>query len=393
MTVGFQSSIGHITATSAFGCVAENAGGIARLADVPNRVRETTKIAGLVGSSIITTGIEFSNGAAVLTALTSLLAVIEHSNLLPSLHELIGNPEDSPVRLIDSAESISMLDISVIGSLFVGTLIPFILAGLLMLGAGRASLWIRVSARRESHNKNTNRYERFVRGAAQTALIEAIIPGTFAIMIPLAVAFGLGVRSLVGLAAGVLGSGYVLGSCISTAGESWNATEKIVAGDDKATDVSRRASWLAARFGTVLRDCVGPSTIAALKIGPVMGLVFKGKLSTISNWWWVGLVMVIIVSVITLVFSIWKSGQNEKAIDDVLREEETSVHLPKRKISPINPAVVAPGSQMADALKAVSYPHTPVDIRHRSGLSRHKERDMSGARDFETFHVALPMAL
>ena len=188
---------------------------------------------------MITAGIKFSNGAVVLTALTSLLAVIEHSKLLPSLHELVGNSEDSPARLTGSAKSISMLDISVIGSLFVGTLIPIILAGLLMLGAGRASLWIRVSALRKSHNKNANRHELFVRGAAQSALIEAIIPGTFAIMIPLAAAFGLGVRSLVGLAVGVLGSGYVLGSVISAAGESWNAAEKIVAKDGKATDVSR----------------------------------------------------------------------------------------------------------------------------------------------------------
>lgn len=399
MTVGFLSLIGHITAAAGFGSVAENAQGISRLVDIPNRVRERTKVLDMVASSTIASGIEFSNGAAVLTAVTFLLALVEHSNLLPSLRELTGTAEDPPPRLIGTAESISILDISVLASLFMGTMIPFVLAGLLMLGAGRATLSMEVSARQEKNNKDPNRYERFVLGAAQAALIEAIIPATFAITVPLAAAFGLGVRGVVGVTAGGLGAGYILGSGISAAGGSWNAAGKIVAENETATSVSRRASQIAARFGAVLRDCVGPSTIAALKIGPVMGLVFIGKLPTNTNRWWVGLLMLIIIGVITLVFSMWKSRQNAKMVDIVLKEEELRVRLPKKKISPfyvdgitINPAEVAPGSQMAEALKAVGNPYTPVDIRNLPGLSRREETDLSGVRNFETLHTALPMA-
>ena len=393
MTVGFLSSVGHVTTVSGFGHVAENAERIAQLVKVPTYIQETTKVICLISSSTIGTGIEFSNGAAVLTAVTLLLAMVEYSNLLPFLHQLTGTSEEMPSRLIGSAKSISM-----IGNLLMGIVIPFILVGLLMLGAGRATSWISVFARRERKYKGTNRYQRFAGEAAQAALTEAIIPGAFAIAIPLAAVFGLGERNLFGLAAGTLGAGYVLGSSISAAGESWIAAERIVAENRKATDVSRRASKMAARFGELLRDCVAPLTSTVLKIGPVIGLVFTGKLRANSNQWWVGFVIVIVASVITLMLSIWKSVRNAKIVEDALKEEETRARLHKRKISPFhvdgkraNSSEVPLESEMANALNGLGSLHAPMNIRHLPGLSRRKESDVSSTRNSETLHVALSM--
>ncbi len=268
---GMMATTAMQLAIDAFGPIADNAGGIAEMSQLPEEVRGRTDNLDAVGNTTAATGKGFAIASAALTSLALFAAFVG----------------------IAGIDRIDIYKADVLAGLFVGGMIPFIFSALCISAVGRAAMDMVQEVRRQFREipgimeyKAKPEYEKCVAISTQASIREMMLPGAIALIVPILVGFAFGPEVLGGLLAGVTVSGVLMGMFQSNAGGAWDNAKKSF---EKGVEINgemyykksepHKASVTGDTVGDPFKDTSGPSMNILIKLMSIVSLVIAPHIS------------------------------------------------------------------------------------------------------------------
>ncbi|HEV8083721.1 MAG TPA: sodium-translocating pyrophosphatase [Chitinophagaceae bacterium] len=272
---GMMATTAMQLAIDAFGPIADNAGGIAEMCELPKEVREKTDILDAVGNTTAATGKGFAIASAALTALALFAAFVG----------------------IAKIDGIDIYRADVLAGLFVGAMIPFIFSSLAIRAVGEAAMAMVEEVRRQFRTipgimEGTGKpeYEKCVAISTDASIKKMMMPGAIALISPLIIGFVFGPEVLGGFLAGATVTGVLLGMFQNNAGGAWDNAKKSF---EKGAVINNetfykgsephKASVTGDTVGDPFKDTSGPSMNILIKLMSIISLVIAPTLARIHH--------------------------------------------------------------------------------------------------------------
>ncbi|HEY1031199.1 MAG TPA: sodium-translocating pyrophosphatase [Flavipsychrobacter sp.] len=269
---GMMATTAMQLAIDAFGPIADNAGGIAEMSELPKEVREKTDVLDAVGNTTAATGKGFAIASAALTALALFAAYVGVAGI----------------------DGIDIYKAEVLAMLFVGGMIPFIFSSLAIRAVGQAAMAMVEEVRRQfreipgiMEGKGRPEYDKCVAISTDASIKKMVLPGAIAIVSPLLVGFLAGPEALGGMLAGATVSGVLMGMFQNNAGGAWDNAKKSF---EKGVEINgeiyykksepHKASVTGDTVGDPFKDTSGPSMNILIKLMSIVALVIAPTLAS-----------------------------------------------------------------------------------------------------------------
>ena len=270
---GMMATTAMQLAIDAFGPIADNAGGIAEMSELPAEVREKTDILDAVGNTTAASGKGFAIASAALTSLALFAAFVG-----------VAMPDNQHIDIYKA---------DVLAALFVGGMIPFIFSSLAIRAVGEAAMAMVEEVRRQFRTipgimEGTGKpeYDKCVAISTEASLKKMKLPGAITIISPILIGFTMGPEALGGFLAGATVSGVLMGIFQNNAGGAWDNAKKSF---EKGVEINgemfykksepHKASVTGDTVGDPFKDTSGPSMNILIKLMSIVSLVIAPTLA------------------------------------------------------------------------------------------------------------------